>query len=224
MTDSGKTILILNTINTMLNLIFRESPMAHKYLDGLEGIEIGAAEHNPFGLKTKNVDYSGSMDTVFKKGEVEMCGKACGVDIVAEGDNLPMEDNSTDFVINSHVVEHFFDPIKALKEWYRVIRPGGYIYIICPQFDMDPTEHRPKTKLQEVIDRHEGRLKPEDVNMENGHTMSGVTGLPLNDRGHWSVWDVNAFLEICNYLNYNVVEYQAQDDKVGNGFAVVIKK
>ena len=35
---------------------FRESAIAHKYLDGLKGIEIGGSAHNPFGLDTINVD------------------------------------------------------------------------------------------------------------------------------------------------------------------------
>jgi hypothetical protein len=30
---------------------FREHALAHKFLDGLKGLEIGAAAHNPFGLR-----------------------------------------------------------------------------------------------------------------------------------------------------------------------------
>jgi hypothetical protein len=64
-------------------LKFKESLLAHKLLDGLEGIEIGGSAHNPFGLKTRNVDYTDKMDTVFKQAEIEMCGDALPVDIVA---------------------------------------------------------------------------------------------------------------------------------------------
>ena len=208
----------------MKNLIFQESAMAHKYLDGLKGVEIGASAHNPFGLDTINVDYTDSMDTPFKKGEMEMCGKACKVDVIAEGDKLPFKDGEWDFVISSHCIEHFFDPIAALKEWYRVIKPGGYIYIIAPHSYRVPNETRPITKTQELVDRHEGRMKPEDVNWEGGYNVSTVTGINLNDRGHWQVWDTEAFLDLCKYLNYKVVDFQDADDKVGNGFAIVIQK
>src|SRR5665213_800939 len=49
---------------------FKESAMAHKLLDGLEGLEIGGSAHNAFGLKTRNVDYCGDM-TVFKEEEIK---------------------------------------------------------------------------------------------------------------------------------------------------------
>jgi hypothetical protein len=35
---------------------FRESTLAHRYLDGLKGLEIGGSYHNAFGLDTLNVD------------------------------------------------------------------------------------------------------------------------------------------------------------------------
>jgi SAM-dependent methyltransferase len=109
---------------------FPESRLAHKYLDGLSGIEIGGSAHNPFGLKTRNIDYTDSMETVFKREEQRLCGEAMPVDIIAGGDELPLPDESEDFVISSHVLEHFPDPIKALKEWLRVVRKGGYILVL----------------------------------------------------------------------------------------------
>ena len=203
---------------------FKESALAHNYLDGLEGIEIGGSAHNSFGLNTKNVDYTDNMEQVFKKMEVDLCGEAMPVDIVAEGDNLPLEDNSVDFVISSHVIEHFFDPIKALKEWYRVIKPGGYIFTICPKQDADPLETRPRTKLEELIKRHSGEMKREDVNMKTNHDKSVVNGMPFEDRGHWTIWAYEDMLELCEYLNFNVIDYQSTDDKVKNGFTIVIQK
>ena len=203
---------------------FKESDLAHKYLDGKRGIEIGGSAHNSFNLNTLNVDYTDAMDTVFKQGEKKLCGEMMKVDIVAEGDNLPFKDGAVDFVISSHVIEHFFDPIKALKEWYRVTKRGGYVFIICPHKDRIPGEGRPVTTVAELAARHAGAIKTKDIVWEDGYTHSSVTGLPLNDRGHFNVWNTEEFLKLCVYLNLNVVEYQDADDKVGNGFAVVIQK
>lgn len=203
---------------------FKESALAHKYLDNLEGIEIGGSAHNPFGLNTKNVDYTDDMTTVFKDMEVKMCGEAMPVDIVAEGDDLPLEDESVDFVISSHVIEHFFDPIKAIEEWFRVIRKGGYIFIICPHQDADPLETRPRTKLDELLKRHSGEMKPEEVNMETKHDRSVINGMPFEDRGHWTVWAMDDAVELANHMGWKIVETQANDDKVGNGFTIILQK
>ena len=78
---------------------FKDSALAHKYLDELKGIEIGGSAHNPFNLDTLNVDYTDDMDTVFKQAEEKICGEKMPVDIVASGDNLPLKDESVDFVI-----------------------------------------------------------------------------------------------------------------------------
>jgi ubiquinone/menaquinone biosynthesis C-methylase UbiE len=38
---------------------------------------------------------------------------------------LPFEDNTFDFILCNHVLEHINDDIKAIKELYRVMKPGG---------------------------------------------------------------------------------------------------
>lgn len=49
---------------------------------------------------------------------------------------LPFGDNKVDEVLVSHVLEHyhFHDGEAALKEWYRVLKPGGKIKIEVPDF------------------------------------------------------------------------------------------
>lgn len=51
--------------------------------------------------------------------------------------NLPYEDNSVDLIYSSHVIEYFNrDEIKnILKEWKRVLKPGGTIRIAVPNFE-----------------------------------------------------------------------------------------
>lgn len=52
---------------------------------------------------------------------MNLLGHVAKVDIVAPGDHLPFSNNSQDFVVSSHVLEHFYDPIKTIKEWLRYI-------------------------------------------------------------------------------------------------------
>ena len=54
------------------------------------------------------------------------------VDIWAPGDNIPVPDRSEDFVISSHLVEHLPNLIAAFIEWNRILRDGGYVFMIVP--------------------------------------------------------------------------------------------
>jgi SAM-dependent methyltransferase len=204
---------------------FKESAIAHRYLDGLTGIEIGGSAHNPFGLANcRNIDYTDDMDTVFKRGEIERCGEAMKVDIVAPGDDLPLPDGTLDYVVSSHVIEHFFDPIGALKEWMRVIRPGGYVLVIGPKSRALPGETRLPTSLVDLLERHSGEIRPEDVIMDDGKPAGETWSPAIEHRGHWSVWDLQDFLLIPMYFGWTIVEAHETDDKVGNGFLVLLRK
>jgi SAM-dependent methyltransferase len=185
--------------------LFPPSQLANKYLKGLRGIEIGGAAHNQFFLNTLNVNFT-EQTTCFTRGEIENAGDILKVDIVANGDDLPFKDNTVDFVINSHVLEHFWDPIKTLKEWLRVVKPNGYVFLIIPHKERTFDKDRTRTPLQELIDRHNG------------------IGVDPGTHAHFSVWVTEDFLELCRHLDLKVVEFQDIDDKVGNGFSVVIQK
>ncbi len=64
-------------------------------------------------------------------------------DIVGDARDLWMfKDDELDFVIGSHSLEHFPDTKKVLKEWVRVLKPGGIIAMAVPD-----GEKRPKSIL-----------------------------------------------------------------------------
>ena len=55
-----------------------------------------------------------------------------GVDYKADLLSLPFEDNSYDFFICSHVLEHVTDDSKALSELYRITKSGGKGILMVP--------------------------------------------------------------------------------------------
>ena len=179
----------------------RGSPFVTSYLDGLEGLEIGAASHNCFYLDALNVDRYAGDDTVYKRLERSIARKPAPVDVVAPGDELPFADDSHDFVFSSHVIEHFPDPVKALLEWHRVAR--RYVVVIAPHHARTFDADRPLTTVAELTERH-------------------TSGFRSDEDRHWSVWTCESFLELCEALGLRVLDSQDPDDKVGNGFAVVI--
>jgi SAM-dependent methyltransferase len=43
---------------------------------------------------------------------------------------------SFDFVYSSHVLEHLENPARAVKNWWRVLKPGGYLILYVPERDL----------------------------------------------------------------------------------------
>lgn len=54
------------------------------------------------------------------------------IDTSVNADNLPFEDQSFDRLISTCVLVHTSDPAVTLKEWRRVVRPGGVITVYLP--------------------------------------------------------------------------------------------
>ncbi len=46
--------------------------------------------------------------------------------------NLPVKDNTFDYLIAMHILEHVKNPKDALLEWRRVIKKGGKIILVHP--------------------------------------------------------------------------------------------
>ena len=209
---------------------FRESETAHKYLDGLKGIEVGGSAHNPFGLNTINVDFTDDMNTIFKKAEEQICGEKLKVDVIGNGEDLQFEDNSYDFIISSHVVEHLFNPIKALMNWKRIIKDKGYILNIIPIKEFTPGETRPITTFDELYDRYIGKIKtPEELLKLEVGELEGNSCMSKDDiinilNTHHTVFDIPLYVDICRFIGLDIIEIQERDDKVGNGFLVICQK
>ena len=180
----------------------KESALAHKYLDGLKGIEVGGASHNSFGLDTINVDITNNSLSTLRS--VEYGFDPMPVDVIAPGDDLPFDDKSYDFVISSHVIEHFYDPIAALLEWQRVARK--YIFIICPHKERMFDRDKERTTLFELTKRHSNPIVQKEFS-------------------HQAYYTTESFVFLCQlvFRDSQIVEVQDVDDKVGNGFTVVIK-
>jgi SAM-dependent methyltransferase len=54
------------------------------------------------------------------------------VDILASADDLPLDAESFDCVICTEVLEHCPEPLKALGEIARVLKPGGRVFLTTP--------------------------------------------------------------------------------------------
>ena len=56
-----------------------------------------------------------------------------------------LEDESFDFVHSSHCLEHLQDPLEALRNWLRVVKPAGYVIFTVPDEDLYEQGQFPST-------------------------------------------------------------------------------
>jgi len=54
------------------------------------------------------------------------------LDIVSDILSIPLPDHSVDAIMCTEVLEHIPDPIGAIKEFSRLVKPGGYLLVTAP--------------------------------------------------------------------------------------------
>lgn len=124
--------IVLNLANTMMKNTHRHlNPEAEAMLPLVEGrgIDVGCG-----GTKTSpeaiGVDITPPGKSGAETSQREMASQA---DVQASGDDLYMfADGSLDYVIARHNLEHYTDPVRALSEWARVLKPGGALGLVVP--------------------------------------------------------------------------------------------
>lgn len=128
-------------------------------LDRLEGpgIEIGAF-HSPLTVGPKAlVRYVDRYPPEISRRlfpEIPADAPIVAPDVIAPADELPLPDSSEAFVLASHLLEHLADPIRALKEWHRVLRPGGTLFLRVPDQRGTFDHARSRTSLAHLVQDH----------------------------------------------------------------------
>jgi len=186
--------------------------LADEYCKG-KGVEIGGAYHNQFHLE-KCLNIAPVEDEeFFSKAQVDLVGQSMKIDMYGYADKIPLPDKCCDYVISSHVIEHVPDVIRAFKEWRRVLKEDGIVFMIFPKRNALPSDRgRNLSTLEQFKDAHEQDLP----NFEE------------NDYHKW-VFSLESMLNLIGYCNHVgvtkwlTIHVEETDSKVGNGHTVVCK-
>lgn len=65
---------------------------------------------------------------------------------------------SMDFVYSSHLLEHVKDPAATLKEWWRLVKPAGFLILYLPH-----KEHYPNIGTEGANPDHKSDFMPQDI-------------------------------------------------------------
>lgn len=112
-----------------------------EYCQG-QGVEIGGADNAVQGINTIKID---NTDKFAEKNYL--------VDHMADATELELfSDDSVDFVISIHVLEHITNPIKALLEWNRIVKPGEFVFTAVPKRSKTFDRYRLPTPLHHLLE------------------------------------------------------------------------
>jgi SAM-dependent methyltransferase len=140
---------------------------------------------------------------------------------------LDVENESYDFCFSSHSLEHIANPLKAINEWLRIIKNGGYIIIIVPEKSHCFDHKREYSKFSTLLSQYEKNVGEDDLStlpeILKNHDLS--MDPPAGDLGeftersldnfnnrclHHYVYNDELLLEICNYFNCKCKYYETQ--------------
>jgi SAM-dependent methyltransferase len=72
-------------------------------------------------------------------------------------------DDSYDFVVASHVLEHLANPLRALSEWKRIVRPAGTVLLVVPHKPHTFDHRRPFTTFNHIQADFQSNVSEEDL-------------------------------------------------------------
>lgn len=72
-------------------------------------------------------------------------------------------DESYDFVLSSHCIEHLANPLQGLSEWIRILKDGGLLVLVVPHKDGTFDHHRPVTTLTHMIQDFDAEMQEDDM-------------------------------------------------------------
>ena len=198
--------------------IAQESALAHLLLDGLKGLEIGPAAHNPFGLNTRNVELPAAHE-FYAEEQRRLSGlEPPKVDLWAAADSIPVPDQSEGFILTSHILEHLPNVVSAFIEWDRIVIDGGYVFMIVPHkwaFALDAS--RDLTPFEHFIDDYRQKATLDT------HPIDGVPGGKM---GHYHTFTPDSVMQVVEWMcrnhlcDWKLVAREDIDTKVGNGFTL----
>ncbi|HEY5194324.1 MAG TPA: methyltransferase domain-containing protein [Solirubrobacteraceae bacterium] len=133
-----------------------------------------------------------------------------------------VSDGAYDALLASHVLEHLADPLGALGEWQRVVRPGGHVLLVMPHYEGTFDHNRPVTSVEHMRADAERETGEDDLThleeIIELHDLARDPGAPhreafeqrcrenLATRGmHHHVFDSRSVVELCRAAGLEVI-------------------
>ena len=148
-------------------------------------------------------------------------------DILGDAETLSsVPDAEYDFLISAHVIEHMKNPLGSLKQWCRVLKSGGLLYLIVPDKRVTFDKKRVRTTLGHIIKDYQSPSNERDYEHYldyaiHVHDKDGNEALAEADRLittdysiHFHVFLPVDILRVLNWFSANVRPITIQEGPV----------
>lgn len=217
--------------------VYRED-LARRYLRG-RGIEIGAMHRPlrmPLGARVRYVDVMTRDELLAFHGPANdfPAGWVMETDIIDDGQHLrTFADESVDFIVANHMLEHTEDPIGALEAFLRVVRVGGVLFLVLPDARHSFDALRARTSIGHLVRDH---VEGPEISRADHHrewaAVECLTGEAAERRAeqlareeahhHFHVWELETFLALLLALDLSMtIEHAGMN---GDEFAVIVRR
>nr|VFJ62061.1 MAG: Methyltransferase domain-containing protein [Candidatus Kentron sp. DK] len=210
-------------------------PLIRNYCIG-QGLEIGAGKQ----------PYCNPGTTLFLDKFTDNRDGTPNPDIISDASIIPIPDETFDYVISSHVLEHMQNTIAALKEWCRILKEGGILFLVLPHGDRTFDRYRDKTTLEHHISDYENLTDEYDYShneeikigwsknddFDGGEKYEQEWGAPVWDFDfrlkngviHFHVWTQDEIVRLLQYLDLKIMAVVEKAPERSDSFVVVARK
>lgn len=146
--------------------------------------------------------------------------KVVETDFIEDGFTLAsFADNSVDFVIANHVLEHSSNPLGTLQNWSRVLKDNGVLFVSVPNYKKCFDKVRTLTLLEHIVQDHGGAITgPEslkqknrehyrewiEISLPNARRTNNAIQLPKShERDAW----IDSMLETGDEIHFHTFNY-----------------
>lgn len=192
------------------------------FIRGGVGVEVGAGAR-PFPLPKGTTCIYGDIRDTVELGKYFSGKQSPSGQFIDAQTFTGVDDESLDFVISAHVIEHLEDPIGAIRNALRVLRYGGRFILVVPDMRYTFDKHRQPTLLEHLVrdsidggdgTRIEGYMEfIRDVAIPmwgNETPLDKIydEALRLSDKKHdihFHAWTTESFLEVLQHVGASVL-------------------
>ncbi len=195
--------------------------LSNQFIKG-SGIEIGGLHFPlpvPEGTKVAYIDRMPLEQLKAENPTLDVQSLNIIVDSAESLSSVP--DNSQDFVIANHVLEHCENPLLALENWRRVLKPGGVVYAAIPNKDHTFDIKREVTSQDHILkdywDGPDESALDHYIDWYKNSTLEGLKGDALAKRVaeahearaniHFHVWDLKAIESLAQLAQFMFFKY-----------------